>query len=136
MRIRVRMSVYEHEQSRAKQNRSGRRRDGCGAVLGTDYISGRSGGACNELHCPDQGLGAEAAGDEGADARSDALQVVRLEDDVQRIDKDACACFVQGDSHARGGLVCFALVRRLELWSSTLGFGMQGDKRTPGQTVV
>lgn len=27
MRVRVRMSVYEHEQSRAKQNRSGRRRE-------------------------------------------------------------------------------------------------------------
>lgn len=41
--------------------------------------------------------------------------------------------FVQSESHAWGGLACFALVQRLELWSSTSGLGwdgMQGDKRT------
>lgn len=63
--------------------------------VGHRYISALSaqGCVCNcDLHCPAQGLEAEAAGDEGADARSEALQVVPVEDDAQRSDEDVCVC--------------------------------------------
>lgn len=106
-------------------------------MLGTDYISVCSGGTCNcDLHCPDQGLEAEAAGDEGADARSEALHVALLEDAVPKSDKVACACeFVQGESQAWGGLPAL-------LWSRDLSCGrrrwdgMQGTNGQPARLSV
>lgn len=102
-------------------------------MLGTDYISVRSGGTCNcDLHCPDQGLEAEAAGDEGADARSEALHVALLEDAVQKPDKDACACACSGRASRMPGEVWPAL-----LWSRDLSCsrrrwdGMQGTNGQP-----
>lgn len=109
--------------------------------VGHRYISALSaqGGVCNcDLHCPAQGLEAEAAGDEGADARSEALQVVPVEDDAQRSDEDVCVCSCRASRMPGEDWPALLLSRDSSCgrrrWDGMQGGGRQTDSQT--QTVV